>query len=99
MAYRLEVRDDALDDIARSYKWYEEKSEGLGLRFVDEVEATINYVSKYPEHFQIKSKKPYREAVLKVFPYVVVYEINKKEKSIVVYSVFPCKDDPDKKPR
>ena len=97
MAFHLKVRDNALDDIENGFEWYEEKIEGLGLRFINEVEATINYISKYPEHFQVKSKKPYREAVLKIFPYVIIYEIRKKEKSIVIYSVFNTHQDPDKK--
>lgn len=86
MGYHLKIRDEVLEDIARSFKWYEEKNVGLGLRFVEEVEATINYISKYPEHYQIKSVKVYREAVLQIFPYMVIY------------SVFPCKDNPSKKP-
>ena len=98
MTYHLKIRDDAKNDIKRSFKWYEKKNEGLGFRFVDEVEITINYILKHPEHFQIKTKVPYREAVLKIFPYVVIYEFDKMEKSIIVYSVFPCKDNPSKKP-
>ena len=98
MAYHLEILDDALEDIARTFIWYEEKNKGLGVRFVDEVEATISYISKYPEHFQIKSKTLYREALLKVFPYMLIYEYHSKEKSIIAYSVFPCKDNPINKP-
>ena len=99
MGYHLKIRDEVLEDIARSFKWYEEKNVGLGLRFVEEVEATINYISKYPEHYQIKSVKVYREAVLQIFPYMVIYEFDEKQQSIIIYSVFPYKDNPSKKPR
>ncbi len=98
MAYKLRFRDDARDDIVNGYKWYEDKKEGLGIRFIDEVEMEIDYISKYPEHFQIKTKNKYREAILKIFPYVIIYEIIKKKNEVIVYSVFPTKDDPQKKP-
>lgn len=98
MAYKLRVRDDARDDIVNGYKWYEDKKENLGIRFIDEVETVMVYISKYPEHFQIKIKNKYREAILKIFPYVIIYEIIKKKNEVIVYSVFPTKDDPRKKP-
>jgi len=98
MAYKLSIRDDAKHDIIKGYKWYEDKSIGLGARFVDEIEMMIGYLATYPEHFQIKTKKRYREAVLKIFPYVIIYEVSQKEGEIVIYSVFPTKDNPNKKP-
>ena len=58
MVFHLKIRDDAKNDIENSFKWYEQKNKGLGFRFLNEVEATINYIVRYPEHFQIKSKAP-----------------------------------------
>jgi mRNA-degrading endonuclease RelE of RelBE toxin-antitoxin system len=96
MAYKLQITNKAKQDIIDGFYWYETKSNGLGGRFVEEVEKSLNYIHRYPLHFQIKYKNIFREAVLKIFPYVVIYEII--EKTVVVYSVFPTPMNPEKKP-
>lgn len=97
MVYNLNVREEAKEDIIDAYQWYEQKSIGLGKRFVDEVEEMLTYIENYPEHFQIKYKSKYREGVMRIFPYVVIYEII--DNTVVVFSVFPAKNDPKKKPK
>jgi hypothetical protein len=94
MEYNLIVRDEALYDIFKGYDWYEGKKDGLGERFTNEVDEYIEYIHKNPFHYQIKTKNQ-REGVLKVFPYVIIYEIIKKD--VVVFAVFPTSDNPDKK--
>jgi len=96
MTYQLSVKQEAQEEILNGFLWYESKSKGLGTRFVGEVEKVMEYVGKYPHHFQVKYKE-YREAVVPRFPYVVVYEIFESE--VVVYSVFPAKNNPSKKVR
>ncbi|WP_203258198.1 type II toxin-antitoxin system RelE/ParE family toxin [Hyunsoonleella ulvae] len=96
MAYNLIVRDDALKDVFASYDWYEKKQIGLGKRFYTEVQKILGYIKQYPHHYQVKFKN-IREGVLKIFPYVIIYEI--LDNDIIVYSVFPTKDNPDKKPK
>jgi len=96
MGYKLDIWDDAKIEIFKGYKWYENKRFELGQEFINEVEETLEYIEKYPKHYQIKYKNKYREAVLKRFPYLIIYEII--ENIIIVYSVFPSKDNPNKKP-
>ena len=96
MVYNLSIKQEAQQEILEGFLWYESKNRGLGTRFVAEVERVIEYVSKYPHHFQIKYKE-YREALVPSFPYVVVFEVLEGE--VVVYSVFPAKRDPNKKVR
>lgn len=94
MAYRLEIREKVRTGTIAGYLWNEEKSQGLGLRFVSEIEEMIEYITQNPYHFQVKFKD-YREGILKKFPYVVIYQVH--ENLITISSVFPCKDDPEKK--
>lgn len=56
MAYLLKVKQEAEEDLRDGFLWYEAKSEGLGVRFLEEVEQVIHYISEYPHHFQIKYK-------------------------------------------
>lgn len=94
MAYHLEIKSEAKQDIIDGFLWYEEKKTGLGERFFHEVQNYLNYISQHPNHYQ-KRRKNYREAVLKVFPFVIIYELI--ESNIVVYSVFPSLANPNKK--
>jgi len=95
MVHKLSVREEAREKIFESFFWYEKKKEGLGTRFIVEMDAMLDYIKHYPHHFQIKYKN-FREAILRAFPYIVVYRIIENE--IIVYTVFPTKDNPDKKP-
>ncbi|WP_346882367.1 type II toxin-antitoxin system RelE/ParE family toxin [uncultured Algibacter sp.] len=95
MDYKLNVWNEVKINIIDGFKRYEDKRIGLGGEFVNEVEDMLNYIQKYPEHFQIKHRNRYREAVLKRFPYIIIYEII--DNIVVVFEVFPTKDDPDNK--
>lgn len=94
MAYKLEIREKVRTGTLAGFLWYEEKSDGLGSRFVSEVEEMIQYISQNPFHFQVKYKN-YREGIMKTFPYVVIYQV--LDELIIISSVFPTKDDPGKK--
>ena len=96
MDYELVIYDRAKQDIIDSFDWYENKIAGLGNRFIDEVERELNYIKSFPEHYQIKYKSTYRQAVLRKFPYLIIYEVLKRK--VVILSVFPARENPKKKP-
>lgn len=95
MKYTLEIKEEADLDIIEAYLYYESEQEGLGDRFLDQLEIYLERIQTYPEHYAEK-RKPYREAFIKKFPYFVIYEIFKTK--IVVYAVFNTWQDPQKKP-
>lgn len=82
-----------LDDSA---VWYEEQSYGLGNRFIDVVEQKLELILSNPESFP-KRNSSYREAVIRTFPYSIIFKYNKKEDPIVVYSIFHNKRNPKSK--
>ena len=95
MKYTLVIKVEALADMQEAYDYYEANKAGLGERFLDTLDDYFKQIQKYPEHFQIK-RKPYREAIIKDFPYMIIYEIELQE--IVVYAVFNTSRNPTKKP-
>jgi toxin ParE1/3/4 len=99
MGFPLKIRDEALADIVGGYFWYEEKRNELGKQFISELDSLFDCISTYPELFQVKPKMPYREAVLRTFPFVVVYSFEVQQKTVVVYAVFPTNQNPQKKPQ
>ncbi|MBA3985090.1 MAG: hypothetical protein H0X63_00565 [Flavobacteriales bacterium] len=54
MAYKLQVTRKAKQDIIDGFYWYETKSNGLGSKFVGEVEKSLNYIQQFPHHHQMK---------------------------------------------
>lgn len=96
MVYSLEIKDEAEQDVIDGFMYYAPKGDGLGERFVNEVEDVFNYIEIYPLHFQVVYND-YRQRLLKSFPYIVVYKIIGN--NVVVFSVFLAKDDPSKKPQ
>ncbi len=96
MKYDLIIKEEALADMQSAYNYYEDRKKGLGLRFVDNLDDCFERLKLYPYHYQIR-RKPYREALLKVFPYLVIYEI--EDENIIVFAVFNTSRNPIKKPK
>jgi len=96
MSFKPILLARAKEDLLEGWRWYEDKQLGLGDKFKKEVSDAINQIRLHPEHYPQK-KRPYREAVVKIFPYVIIYRILKKEELIVVSSVFHTSQNPRKK--
>ncbi|MDO6761096.1 type II toxin-antitoxin system RelE/ParE family toxin [Tamlana sp. 2_MG-2023] len=94
MKYDLEVKDEANSETIEAYLYYEEKRIGLGEAFLEHLETYFDRITANPEHFPLK-RKPYREAFIKRFPFLIVYEIDKNK--VIVYSVFNTWQNPEKK--
>ena len=68
-----------------AYDWYKKQKQGLGEEFLGELDGCYDKLQLHPEYFG-KIKKNFRQAALKRFPYVVVYEIIKSD--VIVFAVF-----------
>ena len=90
---QLVFKEEAKKDIGESYRWYEEQQPGLGESFLEEIEKYITIIIANPFTYSIRHNNK-RAAVLKRFPYIVVYESSDQE--IVVYAVFNTHQDPSK---
>jgi plasmid stabilization system protein ParE len=84
------VRPDAEADIDEAYRWYEERSVGLGTRFLDAVEATLELVRESPQRFPETHREPdltIRRALVEGFPYGVFFI---SDQSRGVTSIIAC---------
>jgi len=94
MAYKIEIRPLATIEILEAYDWYELQREGLGLEFLQELETFYFNLLRNPDTYSYY-EKPVRQGSLNRFPYTVVYETFND--TIIVYSVFMQRQNPDKK--
>ena len=94
MPYKIEIRPLAKLEIFEAYDWYDAQREGLGLEFLEELDAF--YASLYRNPFIYSFfEEPVRQGRLKRFPYTVVYEVI--DLKIIIYSVFMIRQDRSKK--
>ena len=82
--------------LQETFDWYEVRSEGLGLRFVELIDKSLKLISQNPESFPAKINN-YREFVLNKFPYIIVYEYSKEQNAIYILHIFHTKRNPKQK--
>lgn len=95
MAYKLVVKQEAVEDTASIYKWYEDQLSGLGHEFESALDAVYEYLEEYPYHYQVQYKD-YRKGWLGRFPYYVAYEIDDEQNTVTVYGVFGMRESTTK---
>ena len=88
----------AAKEIEDSWNWYEDRQEGLGDRFSKEVIDCIKKIELHPERYACRHKA-YRETLIDIFPFLIIYRINKKHKTVMILSVFHASRNPKKKYR
>ncbi len=96
MAYPYSLHALAHEEYLNAYEWYELKQEGLGERFMQSVEKTLEQISAHPEYYN-KRKANYRAAKVKGFPYTIVFEFFPRKQFIHIAAVYHGKRNPAKK--
>lgn len=95
MPWRIEWNPAAVVEAETEASKYALKREGLGDRFLDEIDATIERIADGPQQFQRWPDDPsYRRAVVRVFPFVVFYWIDESRQTVLIVSVAPAKREP-----
>tara|TARA_B100001105_G_C22249766_1_gene382031 strand:+ start:454 stop:750 length:297 start_codon:yes stop_codon:yes gene_type:complete len=96
LRYAVEIKEEALAEMQDAYDYYEEQKAGLGERFLDNLDDYFERIRNNPLHFQVR-RKPYREAFIKTFPFLIIYEIEVTK--IIVYSIFNTSRNTKSKPK
>lgn len=86
--FRSEARRDVLD----AYRWYEDRSPGLGLRFRDVLDDTVTRIRQNPRGYQMLFRE-LRRALLHGFPYGVFFKDH--EEVVIVVAVLHTRRDPN----
>lgn len=89
---QLRIRPIAETDIKEASDWYDERENGLGGRFLDELGATLTRIRLIPRQFPDVGRG-LRRALLGRFPYAV-YFVLRDEERISVIAVLHQKRNP-----
>jgi len=93
MKFRLEVKEEALQDIADGMEWYKLKALHLDTKFLAAVEEGFKRILSNPFAFK-KVYKPFRQTSVRAFPYVIIYTPEKG--TVIKLSVFNTWQHPKK---
>jgi len=96
MSYRVVLLPRARKELLDAWDWYDNRWTGLGDRFMNEVEKRLQQIEKTPERYK-ERKKGFRETKVKVFPYLIIYRLQKRKQLIAVSSIFHTSRNPRKK--
>jgi plasmid stabilization system protein ParE len=99
MNYSFRFHPDTRQDFSEAFSWYEDKQKGLGERFIKAVEQKLAEIGNNPYSFGSRVNKTFREAMVDMFPYLIVYKLNKKDVEILISSIHNTKKHPGKKYR
>lgn len=68
----------------------------LGDQFIRQLKNRISFIAQHPDRYPSRYKS-YKETSVPAFPFLIIYRINKKKKSVRVVSVFHTSLNPKKK--
>ena len=88
---KLVFRSQADEEFNESAAWYEGQRQGLGLEFIDRVQALLDKILEDPLRYPIVLHD-IRECIVSKFPFAIYYRVKKDR--IVVLSVIHCSRDP-----
>lgn len=91
MALPLIINPEAEDDLAKAYRWYEDRRPGLGREFLECLEEIFDRIRRTPEIHEV-TYKTVRQTLVRRFPYVVCYTLELE--CVKVIAVFHGHRDP-----
>jgi|ERR1043165_1963386 plasmid stabilization system protein ParE len=91
MSLPIVFLDEARAEFDSAADWYNAQKRGLGTRFISHVEEAIDSIAANPRKHQ-KIFEDVRRAVVKKFPYTVLYQ--EQAHCILIVAVFHGRRDP-----
>jgi plasmid stabilization system protein ParE len=91
MNYSVRISSGADKDVDQAIDWYEKQRQGLGSRFRRQLLETLAAICANPLRHS-KGALGMRKAILKAFPYHVVYTVD--ERTISIWAIYHTSRDP-----
>lgn len=82
MAYNIKFLELALLELDDAKEYYEYQQKDLGLRFLHNVQKSVNLIKEYPTAWHPLTSRT-RRCLVKDFPYGIVYQIRNNEILII----------------
>jgi plasmid stabilization system protein ParE len=84
------IEDAAQEELCEAIAWYENKQQGLGEEFFDEVFQTLELIERHPDLGadvpNVPHQRKVRQLPLRRFPYSIVYRRKDTEIQVVAFA-------------
>ena len=94
MSFRVVHDTEATAEFRKAVAWYEEQVQGLGVRFVLEVDKLMAAISSQPHRFA-KATLNNRKAKVLGWPYSIYFVVNEAHHEVKVIAVWHGRRSPD----
>ena len=91
MARDIIIRSKAETDLTDAFNWYEDQVSGLGIDYLNTVDAALSGIQQNPTAYPVVHGKVRRRLVRR-FPYAVFYLVEPSK--IIVLAVFHIRRNP-----
>jgi hypothetical protein len=92
MNFPIHLTQEAFQEEAESYLFYEEQQASLGERFLTAVEQALEKITQNPNFYSFCDEtKTIRDIHLEKFPFVIIFEV--KNDRIIVYHIHHTRKD------
>lgn len=91
--YKSIILPLAKEDIREAALWYNKRQYGLGKRFTAEVREKVHLIRQNPKTSNIRYNGV-RTAVLNVFPFMIHFTIEEKNRTIIISAVLHTSRNP-----
>ncbi len=88
---KIQILDQAEDDLVEGYNFYENQQKGVGRYFLDSLYSDIESLVLYAGIHRV-IHKDYRRMLSKRFPFAIYYTLSRDE--IQINAVIACRKDP-----
>ena len=88
----IELSPAAQIEFNEAADWYGAEDPDLKVRFIEEINSTLNLVQLSPSSFPITHGTAVRRAVVRKFPYLIMFAVQAER--ILVYSIFHTSRNP-----
>ncbi len=88
---KVKFVEEATHEFQKSVEWYELRAKGLGLKFTDEIDSTVERIKLNPDLYQ-NIIEDIRKVQVNRFPYSIFYKT--EDDTIVILRIFHNKRKP-----
>lgn len=96
MSYTYVFNPRAAEEYENAFVWYNERSVISADNLIIEVEEAIRVICEDPYRYR-KTYKNLHELSLKKYPFYLIYQIDERERKVIIISIFHHKRNPRNK--